>query len=150
MKVKVSKLFSGRSAEQIWDLAADVESYPDFLPWCVATKVVKREGNRAKVDNVFGKGLVRVRFTSHADFDRPRGLVVRSTDGPFEEMELRWHFEETDAGCLATFEIEQHFRMALLDGLAEPMMRKIEETVIEGFEERAWAVYGDPSPSSST
>jgi hypothetical protein len=66
------------SCEQIFDFAADVERYPDFLPWWASAKVVNREATRLKADQVLGVGPVHIRFESEAVLPRPERMLVTS------------------------------------------------------------------------
>jgi hypothetical protein len=70
------------SPKQLFDLAADVERYPDFVPWWVAARVWKREGNVYYTDRVIGFAMVRKRFRSKTILHRPERIDVTSTDGP--------------------------------------------------------------------
>ena len=93
--------------EQLFDLAADVERYPEFLPWWVAVRVRRREGNVYYTDQVVGLAMVRQRFRSEAILLRPERIDVHSTDGPFRSLHLTWLFDPLpDNGCQASLAVD--------------------------------------------
>src|SRR5574338_1322357 len=89
------------SREQMFDLVADVERYPEFLPWCVACRIKRRESPSAfTADLIIGFKMFRERFTSRVGLDRPHRIDVSYQHGPFRYLNNHWRFEETaDGGC---------------------------------------------------
>ena len=78
------------SSEQIFDLAADIERYPQFLRWWISAHIVRREPQLLTVEQVLGVGPVQMRFTSQALLQRPDCLEVRSSDSMFEKFHMRF------------------------------------------------------------
>src|SRR5260221_2784155 len=78
------------TAEQMFDLVADVEKYPQFLPWCVAARIRERKGNEISADLAIGFKMYRERFTSRGILDRPHTIHVTYSDGPFRYLENEW------------------------------------------------------------
>ena len=70
--------------EQLFDLVADVERYPEFLPWLVAAHVGRRDGNTVWVDMEVGTTFLRKRFASRAILERPERIDIISRDTLFE------------------------------------------------------------------
>src|SRR5580693_5288239 len=86
--------------EQAFDLASDIERYPDFLHGWITARIVKRESNICHVDQVLGIGLIRVQFSSKAVLCRPKRIDVTSSDPPFRHFSLSWLLEAgASAGC---------------------------------------------------
>jgi coenzyme Q-binding protein COQ10 len=131
------------SAEQLFALVADIESYPQFVPGCVATRILERRNDGTwLVDNVFGFGPLRSRFHTTAHFDAPRRLEIVSQDGPWRRFAMLWRFTPEDEGCRADVDVEVAFRSALLATLARTGLPSTEPRIIRAFEERAKRLYG--------
>lgn len=136
-------------ATAMFNLVADVESYPKFLPLCRDLKVRRRslmqDGREVLVaDMQVGYRAIRETFTSRVTLDRPNSeILVEYIDGPFRHLENRWHFSEVGSdSCKIEFDIAYEFRnraLALLvGGMFEAAFRKF----AEAFENRADLVYG--------
>lgn len=135
--------FPAYSAEQLFALVADIESYPQFVPGCVATRILeRRDGGTWLVDNVFGFGPLRSRFHTTAQFDAPQRLEIVSQDGPWRRFAMLWRFTPDDGGCRADVDVEVAFRSALLAALARTGLPSTEPRIIRAFEERAKRLYG--------
>lgn len=77
----------------LFDLAADIESYPAFLPNCVAARVEGRDADGSwRVDNVFRWGTFTTRFRTRARFDPPHSILVVSEEKKFPRFQINWHF----------------------------------------------------------
>ena len=88
-------------------LVADVERYPQFLPWCIATRIKARDGDTFTADLIAAFGAFREQFTSRVMLNRPAmEIAVEYLDGPFEHLMNRWHFEAVDGGCMVHFDID--------------------------------------------
>jgi coenzyme Q-binding protein COQ10 len=143
------------SAAQMFDLVADVERYPQFLPLCEALKVRRRvpeeEGREVLVaDMSVGYRAIHETFTSRVALDRPKlKILVEYVDGPFRHLENRWTFKDDPAGgSTVEFYISYEFRSRTLGLLMGAMFDKAFRKFAEAFEERANRVYG-PKPQSA-
>jgi coenzyme Q-binding protein COQ10 len=135
--------FPDLDAVRLFRLAVDVEDYPHFIPWCLAARVRRRDGNRLDVENHFGAGPVDIRFRSRAEAHEPDLLVITSTDGPFRHFRLEWRFEPMPAGgCRVIAAYHMDLRSPLLHGLARVAMPEMERRVASRFRQRALQVYG--------
>lgn len=76
-----------------FDVAADVERYPSFLPFCKAARIAQQNEDVLVVDNVFGVGPIRTRFRSRAVLSAPASISVTSSDPPFGELRIEWTFQ---------------------------------------------------------
>jgi coenzyme Q-binding protein COQ10 len=137
------------SAKDMFDLVADVERYPEFVPLCRALKVRQRspagEGIEVVVaDMTVAYKLVRESFRSRVTLDRPNlKILVEYLEGPFSHLENRWTFHpESDQSCEVEFYIEYEFRSRTLGFLMGSMFEVAFRRFAAAFERRADAVYG--------
>lgn len=137
--------FAHYSAEQLFALVSDIESYPQFVPGCVATRILERRPDGTwLVDNVFGAGPLRQRFMSRARPEAPHRLEVVSQDGPWRRFAMLWTFRPEGDGCSVDVELELSLRSPLLSSLAGAGLSQIEPRIVRAFEERAERLYGRP------
>jgi coenzyme Q-binding protein COQ10 len=137
----------------MFDLVADVERYPEFVPLCTSLRVRSRksEGDARETliaDMSVGYKMIRERFTSKVTLDKPRlRVIVEYVDGPFSHMENIWTFrDEPDAGgSVVTFFIDYTFRNRVLSGLMGSMFDAAFRKFSKAFEQRADKLYGTVS-----
>jgi coenzyme Q-binding protein COQ10 len=138
------------SPADMFDLVADVEHYPEFVPLCRAMRVVRRaEINGREVvvaEMTIAYRLIRESFTSRVTLDRDRlEILVEYLDGPFSRMENRWHFrpvEDTPSSCDVEFFIAYEFRSRTLGLLMGTMFDLAFRRFAAAFEHRADAIFG--------
>ncbi len=132
----------------MFDLVADIESYPQFLPLCVAMVVRRRTENEGVVTKVadmsVGYRAIRETFTSRVACDAAkREIFVEYIDGPFRHLENRWTFREQGAdACVVEFQISYEFKSRALSLLMGGMFDTAFRKFSEAFERRADVVYG--------
>ena len=143
------------SASDMFDLVADVESYPKFVPLCSGMKLRSRseqpDGTVTIVaDMTVAYKLIRETFRSRALLDRTRlRILVNYLDGPFSRMENRWEFLPTqDKACDVRFFISYEFRSRMLGLLMGAMFDTAFRRFAVAFEKRADVVYGKQSQAS--
>jgi len=130
---------------QLFDLVADVEKYPEFLPWCVAARIRERGENRLVAEMVIGFKMFRERFVSRVALDPGRHRIdVAYAEGPFKYLANHWIFEEHPQGCLIDFYVEFEFRSRLLQKVIETLFHEAVRRMVRAFETRAHALY-DPA-----
>lgn len=139
------------SARQMFDLVADVERYPQFLPMCEALVVKRRweEGGRPHIvaDMSVGYGAIRETFTTQVVFD-PAAFTVHAANppgqgsGPFKSIENRWSFRDVPGGCEVEFQIAYAFKSFVLQALVGGLFDKVFRKYTEAFEARAHQIYG--------
>ncbi len=137
------------SAAEMFDLVADVERYPEFVPLCQSLKVRQRtpkpDGTEIVVaDMTVSFNLVREGFTSEVTLDRPNlKITVRYLRGPFSNLENRWTFEPNGEGASDVgFFIAYEFKSRMLAILMGSMFDAAFARFSAAFEKRADAVYG--------
>ena len=133
---------------QMFDLVADVERYPEFLPLCEGLVVRSRDTDAAGHDRIacrltVGYGLLRETFITQVTLVRPRQHIsVRYLEGPFRKLDNTWDFREHQTGCEVAFFIDYEFRSLPLQLLMGAMFDKAFRKFAAAFETRADAVYG--------
>ena len=136
------------SAQQIFDLVADVGRYPEFLPWTAAARIRARRpidgGEEIDADLVISFKVFRERFTSRVQM-YPQDGVIKTTylDGPFKYMHSRWSMRDAeDGGCIVDFHVDFEFRSAMLQRLIGVVFDQAMRRIVAAFEARAKALYG--------
>lgn len=143
------------SPAQMFDLVADVERYPEFLPLCESLRVIRRttdEVGREVLIAAMGVGYKAIKetFTSRVTLDREtQQILVEYVDGPFKRLQNRWAFKPAHEGCAVEFFIEYEFRSRMLGMLMGSMFDQAFRRFSEAFEQRAHQVYGRPVPAQA-
>src|SRR5256885_1783330 len=145
------------SALQMFDLVADIERYPEFVPLCKSLKIRQRtpkpDGSEIVIaDMTVSFKLVREAFTSRVTLDRPNlKIMVEYLQGPFSNLENRWTFEpKSDTACDVGFYISYEFKSRMLAVLMGAMFDTAFQRFAAAFEKRADAVYGKRATSDSS
>lgn len=139
------------SPDEMFDLVADVEKYPMFLPLCEALRVKTREERGARpvlvADMTIAYKIFRETFTSRVTLDREaKKILVEYLDGPFSHLENRWTFKPREGGgCEVEFFIEWELKSRSLSMLVGSVFERVFRRYAEAFEERANRVYGRPA-----
>ena len=129
--------------EQLFDLVADVERYPEFLPWCVDASIRRREGDLVVADLVIGYRMFRERFTSTVALDRPRRIDVTYSDGPFRYLNNHWIFApEGSDSCVIDFFVDFEFRSRVLQAVVGRVFGEAVKVMVHAFERRADELFG--------
>jgi coenzyme Q-binding protein COQ10 len=131
--------------EQLFDLVADIERYPEFLPWCVGARIKERRPDLIVADLIIGFRMFRERFTSRVSLDRPRRIDVEYAEGPFRYLNNHWTFTSDPKGCRVDFFVDFEFRSRLLQRLIEVLFSEAVRRMVGAFEKRARDLYGAPS-----
>ncbi len=129
--------------EQMFDMVADVAAYPDFLPWCIATRVRTADALHLTADMVIGFKMFREQFTSRVTLERPGLIKVEYERGPFKYLKNHWKFSnEKGGGCLVDFTVEFEFRSQLLEMAIGKVFTEAVHRMVAAFEKRAETLYG--------
>jgi coenzyme Q-binding protein COQ10 len=136
--------------EQLFDLVADIERYPEFLPWCVGARVFRRQGNVLDADLVIGFKMLRETFTSRVSLDRPATIEVDYQKGPFKHLKNLWEFKADGNGCQIDFYIDFEFRSRVLRRIMGPLFGEAVRRMVAAFESRAAVIYGPPKSRAAT
>lgn len=130
--------------EQIFDLVADVGSYPKFLPWCSGVRVLSSDDKELVADLTVGFGPFRETFTSRVALDRPGTIRVTYEKGPFRYLNNVWKFSAEPQGCLVDFFVDFEFRSRLLQAAIGVVFNEAVRMMVSAFIRRAREIYGPP------
>ncbi|NBB81238.1 MAG: type II toxin-antitoxin system RatA family toxin [Verrucomicrobia bacterium] len=136
------------SAQQMYDLVADVGSYPQFLPWTAAARVRQvtdqPDGSQVmEADLVISFKVFRERFGSRVVlWPEDRKIETEYLDGPFKYMLSNWRFEEDGEGCIVHFDVDFEFKNMILQKAAGLFFYEAMQRIVRAFEARAQDLYG--------
>jgi coenzyme Q-binding protein COQ10 len=136
------------TAQQMFDLVADVGSYPKFLPWNSAARIRSRRpvaggGEVMEADLVISFKVFRERFGSRVTlWSEAKKIDTEYLDGPFKYMRSTWAFRDVEGGCEVEFFVEFEFRNAILQGIIGVVFNDAMQRVVRAFERRAAELHG--------
>ena len=134
----------GYRPEQLFDLVADVEKYPQFLPWCVGARVTSRTEHELHADLTIGFGPFRESFTSRVTLERPGRIRVSYENGPFRYLNNQWVFIPDPHGVQVDFWVDFEFRSKILQKAIGVVFNEAVRRMVGAFLKRARDVYGPP------
>ena len=127
----------------VYGLVADVERYPEFLPWCTSAKVLARELGAVTVSLGFASGLARATFTTKNRLDPGRSVTMSLVDGPFDELEGRWDFTPIgNAGTRIDLQVRFSTRGVIGALALGPAFESVCNHLVDAFARRARQVFG--------
>ena len=131
------------SAQQMFDLVNDIEDYPQFLPWCSGSRIIKREGDVVEAELQISKGGFKKSFSTRNTIDKGGVITVSLLEGPFSYLEGVWHFmplREDASKISLDLEFEMSGKLASL--AFGVVFNQICNTMVSSFSARAKQVYG--------
>jgi len=134
------------SPRQVYDLVEDIESYPEFLPWCIAAHVRERTAGRTVATIEVGMPGIRQSFTTENANAPGKSIDMRLLEGPFRRFEARWKFSAL--GTVAArieFAIAYEFADRILATALDPLFEHIAGTMVDAFTRRAERLYAKPA-----
>ena len=144
------------SAAEMYALIADIESYPNFLPWCAGCRIRGRRpegaGEIVDADLIISFKVFRERFGSRVTLQpEAHKIDVSYLDGPFKYLNNFWHFHPiSDTECEVDFHVDFEFRSRTLGALIGVVFNEAMRRIVRAFEDRAEALYGTRKPSAAT
>ncbi len=139
------------SAEQMYNLVADVRRYAEFLPWVVATRIKSDDETVMIADMLVGFSALREKFTSRVVKDRNRSIKVEYIEGPLKNLENDWTFTPVPGGgCIIDFSVDFAFRNAIFEKLAGQYLDSAFRKMVAAFEKRAQQLYGSNSSNATS
>jgi ribosome-associated toxin RatA of RatAB toxin-antitoxin module len=131
------------SAEQMYELVADVEAYPEFLPWCGGAEVKPDQASSVLASIDIAYLGIRARFTTRNEQRFPVQISMSLVDGPFRVLEGQWRFVALRAGASKVqLSLDYQFGAGLLEVALAPAFDVIANSMVDSFAERAEALYG--------
>ncbi len=131
------------SAAQMYQLVADVESYPKFLPWCSASEVIEHSDEHQLASVSINKAFQQTKFTTQNKLEQDQQISMSLQDGPFKNLDGIWRFKAlSENACKVELDIEFQFSSAVLEKMIGPAFNAVTQTVVNAFVKRAGDVYG--------
>jgi coenzyme Q-binding protein COQ10 len=129
--------------EQMYRLVADIARYPEFLPWCLDTKILRATNHEVIADLTAGYKFMRERFRSKVALD-PVNLIidVDYLSGPLKQLDTVWQFVSHTDGCLIDFKVVFEFQSKILQNMAMMFFNEVVKRMVGSFEKRATEIYG--------
>ncbi|HTT08256.1 MAG TPA: type II toxin-antitoxin system RatA family toxin [Gammaproteobacteria bacterium] len=130
------------SPRDMYNLVADIESYPQFLPWCTTARVLGRQGNEVTARLTLVKAGMHHDFTTRNTMREDSRIDMHLVEGPFKSLRGCWRFEPVAQGTLVTLDL--HFELAskLLAMTLGRTFQKVNSTLVDAFSQRAAQLYG--------
>ncbi len=130
--------------KQLFELVAGVDKYPEFLPWCKATRITRRTANVFYADLVVQFKVFRERFGSKVTLHPYTLIDVEYINGPFRYLNNHWRFlEAEDGGCIIDFYVDFEFRSRVLQKVMGLLFNEAVHRMVGAFEARARQLYGE-------
>jgi len=141
VKVDRSSLV-GYSAEQMYALVEDIESYPQFLPWCSGARATVREGTRTVATMHVNFHGIREQFTTENRNEPGRTIAMELVSGPFRHLRGHWRFTPlSEHACRVEFRLEYEISSWLLERLVGPVFHHIGNSFMDAFVKRAEQIH---------
>ena len=137
------------TAQQMYDLVAGVERYPEFLPWCIGARILKREGDVLYAELIIGWKVLRERFSSKVILNPPYSVQFDYTNGPLKYLHGDWRFSPApQGGTLVEFQVDFEFKSKALSLVMGGVFSELVHRMVGAYEARANQLYGTPRAAS--
>lgn len=131
------------SAQQMFDLVDDIESYPQFLPWCSGSRILRREDDIVEGEIQIAKAGFHKSFSTRNRLDRGGRIYLSLLNGPFSSLEGVWNFLPLrEDACKISLDIEFEISGKLTSMAFGPVFNQICNTMVSAFTQRAKNIYG--------
>lgn len=137
------------STRQLFEMVADVEKYPEFLPWCRAARILSRKENEFEGELLIHFKGMNEKYTSRVQLTPPANdsdtgeIHVSLVSGPFEYLTNHWKFEpRAEGGSIINFHVDFKFKSRLLEAMIGGVFTKASEKMVGAFLERAEKLFG--------
>jgi len=127
--------------QRMFDLVADVERYPEFLPLMREARIVHRAADGYETEQVLALGLLAYRFRTHTVLNPPHSILVTSADRGFRRFDIHWSFTPVpEGGCRIAFTLDCEIRSIWLKPLGDVWAARMASTTVNAFIQRAHAL----------
>lgn len=131
------------SSAEMYALVNDISAYPDFLPWCGASKVLESNEDEIRARVELARSGIKKSFTTLNRLQKNKMIEMRLVEGPFQHLEGFWRFESlNETACKIMFDIEFEFSSRILAMTVGPVFSQVTSTMVDAFTKRAVEVYG--------
>lgn len=132
------------SASQMFDLVADVEKYPQFMPWCGGASVSAHDAHGMQASITISFAGIKQTFTTRNKHQYPSCIELELVDGPFSVLTGKWEFISlSQDACKVLFTLNYQFSNRTLETLVGPIFNRIASSFIDSFTQRAQVCYGE-------
>jgi coenzyme Q-binding protein COQ10 len=130
------------TAKELYDLVADIESYPSFLPWCSSARILERENNVVLADLMIDFKGVHGKYTSRVILDEEAGEIsVELAQGPFKHLYQGWKFIPCHQSTLVEFDIDFSMRSKIMEKIVDMVFESMCAKMMNAFEQQAHKRY---------
>ena len=130
------------SAQQMYDLVADVKEYPNFLPWCIGSRLYNQTDNDFYADLIIGFKMFRERFTSHVILGDNQ-IDINYIRGPLSHLHNLWQFKDLEqGGSILHFEVDFELKKKIFQKMVGGLFTEAVHRMVASFEIRAEELYG--------
>ena len=131
------------NAKQLYDIVIDVEAYPEFLPWCLSSRIVKKhDDNNFNAELTVGYKAIDEKYISRIQAEYEKKIISTAISGPFKSLDSSWYFKNIDKKqCKVDFMIEYQFKSFFLDKLMGSLFKKATIKMLDAFELRAKSLH---------
>ncbi len=133
------------SAHQMFSLVCDIESYPEFLPWCINANIIESQDTFTEASLSIAIGKLKQTFTTANTLKTDTSITMKLIEGPFNDLHGNWQFLESEnGGCQVLLEMNFEFKNKLLKYAFGAAFKNIIDSLVDSFVERARDVYALP------
>ena len=131
------------SARQLYDIVIDVETYPEFLPWCLSSRIVKKTNDdNFDAELTVGYKAIDEKYISRIQAEYEKKIISKAISGPFKFLDSSWSFNNIDKKqCRVDFMIEYQFKSFFLDKVMGSLFKKATIKMLDAFEQRARSLH---------
>ncbi len=130
------------SAAEMFALVNDIESYPQFLPWCRSVRVLSRTAAEVRATLELARGGIQKSFTTSNRLQPNKMIEIRLVEGPFRHLSGFWRFDQLgEQACKVSLDMTFEF-VPLLDFVIGPVFQPIANSLVDAFHGRAVQMYG--------
>lgn len=130
-------------AGEMFDIVNDIESYPQFLPWCGSAEVSFRSEDEVQASIEISHSGIHKTFTTRNRLQKDKMIEVRLVDGPFKQLEGFWQFKNLgNQGCKVSLDLEYEFSSKMLAMVVGPVFNQIATSLVDAFCKRADQIHG--------
>lgn len=131
------------STAQMFNLVNDIDSYPEFVPWCVQCEVHSDNAQEKQATMSFAKRGIKASVTTCNELDTDREITMRLVKGPFKHLVGTWEFHElSEQACKVELDMQFSFSNRLYEATLGPIFNQIANKLVSAFTERAQQLYG--------
>lgn len=131
------------SPAEMYSLVNDIDSYPQFLPWCKSARVLSRDDDEVRASLELARGGFEKSFTTCNRLQKNKMIEMRLVEGPFRHLEGFWRFEPLgEQACKVSLDMDFEFANKLVGLALGPLFNQIANTLVDSFCKRAIDVFG--------